>query len=167
MRMLTRKDVVLGAVLLALSLVTLVWLIPVGIDSPGRVPNPALAPAFWPRIIVIAVAGLAVAMIAQGVLRGERAPEPGDPEAGPAFGPEDRWVLAAAGLLALYLWAMHWGGLVVPSMAALAATMALHGERRPVVVLPVSIGVPGILYLFFVELAGMAIPLGVFEGLLG
>lgn len=167
MRMLTRKDVVLGAILLALSLFTLFWLIPVGIDSPGAVANPALAPAFWPRIIVIAIAMVSLIIMVQGLLGSAQAVEPGDPEAGPAFTRADWWVIIAGAVIAIYLWAMHWGGLVVPSIAALAATTALHGERRPAVILPVSVGVPTALYLFFVKIAGLSIPLGVFDRVLG
>jgi len=167
MRMLTQKDVVLGAVLLALSLFTLLWLIPVGIDSPGAVANPALAPAFWPRIIVIAIAFVSLIIMAQGLLRRAQAFEPGDREAGPAFTKADWWVVIAGAVIAIYVWSMHWGGLVVPSIAALAATIALHGERRLIVILPVSVGVPTVLYLFFVKVAGLSIPLGVFAGVLG
>ena len=44
--------------------------------------------------------------------------------------------------------------------------MALHGERRLAVLVPVSIGLPIALYLFFLKVANTPMPLGIFEDLI-
>ena len=163
---LLRKDAVLGGAVVAISLFTWFWLIPVGIDSPGATPNPALAPDFWPRIIVVGILLMGVTLIVQDAIAARAGAAPDSP-AEPAFGAADWRVVVAAGVLAVYLWTMSWGGLVVPSILALAATMALHGERRLSVLVPVSVALPVVLYVFFVYIARMAIPLGVFERLVG
>lgn len=158
------KDVVLGVALLVISIFVLAWLIPVGIDSPGTVSNPALAPAFWPRLIMIAMTGLSVVILLQGVnrvriLRAEGVEaEPHEPNLAGNL----KTAIAAAGLF-VFTWAMTWGGIVVPSMVALACYMALYGERRLAIIIPVSVGVPLALYLFFLKVALVPMPLGIFE----
>jgi hypothetical protein len=138
MEILFRKDAVLGVIVVALSLLTLYWLIPVGI-----------------------------ALVVQAFVAPKLDLPPDLPPDEPAFSLRDAYILPAAGVLALYMWAMTWGGLVVPSILTLGAMIALHGERRLAVLLPVAIGVPVVLYLLFVKVARMSIPLGVFEPIFG
>lgn len=162
------RDIVLGAVLLVLCLFTLFWLIPVGIDSPGTITNRALAPAFWPHIIMVAMTVLSVTVLLQGVNAYLRARKQG---AADVDEQESNWpgsikVAVAAVMLFVFTWAMTWGGIVVPSMFALAFYIALHGERRLTIILPVSIGVPLGLYYFFLKVALVPMPLGIFEDML-
>lgn len=162
------KDIVFGAALLVLSLAVLFWLIPVGIDSPGKIRNPALAPAFWPRLIMIGMTALSVILIAQGVLALRRSGGGDDllDDAPARDVVGEIKMLVAAAVLFVFAWSMTWGGIVVPSMAALIFYMALHGERRVWIILPVAIGLPVALYLFFLEVAQVPMPLGVFEDLI-
>ena len=45
------QDAITGALYLALGLLVVFVLIPLGVDEPGNVEFAALAPAYWPRII--------------------------------------------------------------------------------------------------------------------
>lgn len=158
------NDVVLGIALFAISVFVLAWLIPVGIDSPATIRDPALAPAFWPRIIMVGMTALGVIILLQGLnrIRLLRAAgvelEPHEPNIAGNL----KTAIAAVGLF-IFTWSMNWGGIVVPSMAALALYMLLLGERRLTVIIPVSIGVPLALYLFFLKVALVPMPLGIFE----
>ena len=58
-------------------------------------------------------------------------------------------------------------GMVVPGMALIAGLTVLAGERRWPLVGVIAAGVPILLYAFFVHVAGIPIPLGVFETLRG
>ena len=58
-------------------------------------------------------------------------------------------------------------GMVVPGVAVIFALMVFGGERRWVLAATVAAGVPILLYAFFVHVAGIPIPLGVFETLRG
>jgi hypothetical protein len=161
------KDAVFGIALLVLSLFVLFWLIPVGIDSPGSVGNIALAPAFWPRLIIIAMVGLSVLLIFQGLRDIKVYRETGIGGERQHTSPLGTLKIAVATVMLFVLtWVMTWGGIVVPSMAALAFYMALHGERRLAVLVPVSIGLPVALYLFFLKVANSPMPLGIFEDLI-
>jgi putative tricarboxylic transport membrane protein len=158
------KDVVLGIALLAISVFVLVWLIPIGIDSPATIRDPALAPAFWPRLIMIAMTALGVIILLQGLnrirlLRAEGVvAEPLEPNIAGNL----KTAVAAIGLF-IFTWTMTRGGIVVPSMVALALYILLNGERRLTIIIPVSIGVPLALYLFFLKVALVPMPLGIFE----
>lgn len=162
------KDIVLGATLIALCLLTLFWLIPVGIDSPGSISNRALAPAFWPHLIMIAMTGLSAIVLIQGIsaYRTARARDFGDKDKAISNPTGKAKVAIAAVMLFVFTWSMTWAGIVVPSMVALAFFIALHGERRIKLILPVAVGVPIGLYLFFLKVALVPMPLGIFEELL-
>ena len=57
--------------------------------------------------------------------------------------------------------------MVVPGAALIFVLMAFGGERRWLLAAAVAAGVPLLLYAFFVHVAGIPIPLGVFETLRG
>ena len=160
------KDIIFGAGLLVAALLVLFWLIPFGIDSPGAIANRALAPAFWPRIIVIGMIGLSVLLVLQGLLALRRPPL--DPEAIREFNPGGELkMLVATAALFVYAWLLTWAGIVASSVLALIFFTVLHGERRIRIVLPVAILLPLALYLFFREIAQVPMPLGIFEGVFG
>jgi hypothetical protein len=163
------KDIVFGLALFGISIFVLYWLIPVGIDSPGAVQTRALAPEFWPRIIIIALTGLSLLVALQGAVRIRQlragGPEDGPPSAGIDLVSKGK-ALVAILLLFAFEAVLDWGGLVVPSMLAIAVFTVLYGERRPHLIIPVAIGIPLVLYFFFLKVAQVPMPLGVFEDLL-
>ena len=160
------KDIGLGLFLLAGALVTLYWVIPEAVQSPGAVANPWLAPAFWPKIIVVALGGVSVVVAVQGAMRAWRIragiEEPVEPDWHPAGTVK---VLAAIAILFVYYWSLTWGGIVVPSAAAILVFTLLHGERRFRFFVPAAILFPLVLYYFFLKVALVPMPLGIFEPL--
>ena len=70
-------------------------------------------------------------------------------------------------MLAAYYAGLDRLGMVLTSMLALGLFMILGGERRPAVVILLSVSLPLALFVFFRFVANVFIPLGVFEGWLG
>ena len=170
-------NLVVAGVIVVFACIMLFVLIPAGIEHPGSIDVLALGPAFWPSVICVFL-GLMGLVVGVQALRRARAARggivagpdnPGDPGAAEAeaagFAPA-RW-LAALALLAAYYHGLDSLGMVLTSMLALGLFMILGGERRPAVVLVLSLGVPLALFLFFRYVANVFIPLGVFERLLG
>ena len=170
-------DLVVSGVIVVFACIMLFVLIPAGIEHPGSIDVLALGPAFWPSVIC-AFLGLMGLIVGVQALRRSRAARGasesgsdhrGDPDAAEAeaggFAPV-RWV-AALVLLAAYYYGLDSLGMVLTSMLALGLFMILGGERRPAMVLVLSLGVPLALFLFFRYVANVFIPLGVFERLLG
>ena len=151
-----------GVALLGLLIFTV--LIPWGIDQPGNVEHMALAPDFWPQII-------AVIMMVLGVLQAVRpVPDDDDEDTG---GDSGHWLHRLPGL-AVALGALFGFyvliptlGMVVPGTAVILGLMIFGGERRWPLAAAVAAGVPLLLYAFFVHVAGIPIPLGIFEALRG
>lgn len=173
-------DLVVSGVVIVFACLALFVLIPAGIEHPGSIDVLALGPAFWPSVICafLGLMGLVVGVQALRRTRAARrgsvsgrvdedapdAPDAAEAEAA-GFAPV-RW-LAALALLAGYYYGLDSLGMVLTSMLALGLFMSLGGERRPAVVLVLSLGVPLALFLFFRYVANVFIPLGVFERVLG
>ena len=158
----------IGAGVALLGLLIYSVLIPYGVDRPGNVEHAALAPDFWPRII-------AAIIVALGVLLALRPAPDDEDEDGGEDGGEDsgRWLHRLPGLAVALgaLFGFHVLipslGMVVPGAALIFGLMVLAGERRWLLAAAVSAGVPVLLYAFFVHVASIPIPLGVFETLRG
>ena len=155
-----------GIGVLMLGLLIFFVLIPYGIDQPGSVEHSALAPDFWPRII-------AVIMMAMGLLLAVRPVPDDDEDEEQGDEHDDRWLrrlpgfAAALGALLGFYALIPSLGMVVPGVAVIFGLMVFAGERRWRLVTAIAVGVPILLYAFFVYVAGIPIPLGVFESLRG
>ena len=155
-----------GAGVALLGLLIFTVLIPWGIDRPGNVEHAALAPDFWPRII-------AAIMMALGVLLAVRPTPDDEVEDGNGAEGAGRRLHRLAGLAVVLgaLFAFYFLipslGMVVPGVAIIFALMVFGGERRWLRATLIAAGVPIALYLFFVHVASIPIPLGVFETLRG
>ncbi|MCY4430033.1 MAG: tripartite tricarboxylate transporter TctB family protein [Rhodospirillales bacterium] len=155
-----------GAGVALLGLLIFTVLIPWGIDRPGNVEHTALAPDFWPRII-------AAVMMALGVLLAVRPTPDDEDEAEDGAGGAGRRLHRLAGL-GVVLGALFGFyvlvpslGMVAPGVAIIFGLMVFGGERRWLPATLIAAGVPILLYLFFVHVASIPIPLGVFETLRG
>ena len=170
-------DLTVSGVVIAFACLVLFVLIPAGIDDPGSIDVMALGPAFWPSVVCafLGAMGLIVGVQALRRVRAVRSGtvfgqgDGGDPDVEEAeaagFSPM-RW-LGALALLAAYYAGLDRLGMVLTSMLALGLFMVLGGERRPVVVILLSVILPLALFVFFRFVANVFIPLGVFEGWLG
>ena len=140
-------------------------LIPAGIDRPGSVEHAALAPDFWPKII-------AAIIIAMGLLLTVK-PAVEEDEDGEDGGDAVPWrqrlpgLAVALGTLFAFYFLIPLLGMVVPGMVMAFGLMVYAGERRWPRSIAIAAGVPILLYFFFVYVASIPIPLGVFESLRG
>lgn len=166
-----RKDLLTGALFLLLGLGTLFLLIPAGVDSPGRVEIAALSPEFWPRVIAIAVILVSLCLLAEShFLKAPAEEQDEDAEKDAQYKLDTlpgtlRTVVLIFALFAFYF-ALTTMGVVVSSIVLMFAMMLYFGERSWKFILPISILLPIVLYLFFLHVAGVPMPLGIFDGLL-
>ncbi len=160
-----RNDLIFGSTVLGLALLMLFVGIPIGIESPGDVDILALAPTFWPNIIMALLALIGIIMVISSMML-LRAPEQADKDSedqsyGPALALTR--VIACIVVMFIYQALLEPLGFVAASMLAIIVLTVLGGERRAYVVLPVAILVPLGLYWFFTVAASVQIPMGYFE----
>ncbi len=159
------KSVILGSILLLVFGVVLFVAIPNGIWIPSRLPDGAISPAAWPRVVTIGLMFLGAVLIVQGLKQRKvsPAPTPVPPAADDLPGPVARLkIVAAVALLALYAWGLHVIGIVLSSALAFFLFALLYGERRLTILLPVAVLLPVGLYYFFTQVAHIPMPTGIF-----
>jgi len=144
-----RSDVVSGAVLGLVALVTLLVVIPAQIEP---APPGFVSPRLVPQLMMIAVAGLSVLMVINGLRggAGERA--------GPVISRGELLALGKIGAvfavaLALYLWGSPLGAGVALILGALVAL----GERRPLILVLMPVLLLASVWFLFYRVLGTAI----------
>ncbi|MGI9301782.1 MAG: tripartite tricarboxylate transporter TctB family protein [Gammaproteobacteria bacterium] len=161
------RDIYLGAFIIVVSLAMLFVVIPAGVDSPAEVPILALAPSFWPNVVVIFLGVVGFIILVQG-FTSRRAVKTPDADSATAnrlpFSPATARVAVAVALLFAYYWLLKLSGFVAASVAAIVAFTLLSGERRYWIFVPVAVLLPVTLYYFFSKVANIYLPLGVLEG---
>ena len=171
------REMWVGAGILLLALLGIFLVIPMGIVLPGGNEVRALSPDFWPLIVVVAMGFCGGALAVSGALAGRKEAEEvrrkGDPmtcempeefDELPVPQAAARVAVVLGVLFALYF-AINIIGMVAATIPVLIFMMWYGGERRPKIVLPVALILPPLLYYFFVYVANVPIPLGVFETL--
>lgn len=166
------RDVVCAVIFLAFGLALHFVLIDVGIPVPASLTIPALSPDFWPRIVAGAISACAIVLLVQTLLlagragKGTPATESDAQETDPTYKTHVA-TLRVAGLLAAmfgFYFVLAHLGMVAASVILVFAMMLFFGETRLLLVAALSIAVPTCLYVFFRYIAGIPIPLGLFEG---
>lgn len=168
-----------GGGIIVLAMLGYFVLIPVGIDSPNSVPFLALAPAFWPNIIMALLVLLGLLLLIQGLMaiRSDASQNstmpPQQVTDQSEINPSDsqhagRPLIASAAIILLFVYyaALQTLGFVAASMLILPIYMLLAGVRNYLLIGLLGIGLPVGLYFFFTTVARVALPLGVFETLL-
>ena len=155
------RDVIAGALILAIGLAFVFVLIPIGVDEPRRVKYAALSPAYYPRIVAIILVVIGAAVVARAVFR--PAAREMDSEAHPTAA---RRLLGMFAVLAAFAILLTPLGFVVASALALFAAIRLAGEQRIHVTAAISVLLPVLLYFFFLKVARIPIPLGVLKPVL-
>jgi len=157
------RDIVFGLVTLAAGAFCLLWLIPVGIKIPPRVPFAAASPDFYPRIVAWATVALGVALTGIGfasVASGRRI-------AAEAFFPAGRAGAVRSGLataaLFLYLLLIQPLGLIAATSLLMVAHAALYEDRRMVIGVVLALLLPYANFLVFFHGLGVPFPLGIFD----
>ncbi len=157
------RDTWLGIALIILALLGAFVAVPAGIDMPADIQVRALAPNFWPLIIfgLVALAGVIIAI--EGTRASGRDAD-GEIAAGApvALLSEAGRFAVMIGLLAAIYWSMPYLGIVVACILAIAVLCVIGGERRIAFIAGLAVGLPVALYMFFVHVAKVPLPLGVF-----
>lgn len=154
-----KRDLWSGIIMMALALLLMLVLIPVGVVEPKKVKYAALSPSYYPRFVTYVLLGLGVAVTVRSLLFNREKTVTGvelRTDALRRYG----WVFV---ILALYAASVTWLGFIVSSTLALLATLLLAGERRLYLILPIALLLPLGLYFFFLKVASVPIPLGILE----
>ena len=165
-----KRDFVLGLVVCALALIILFGILPWAVKAPKVVPNLALSPTFWPRIILVSVAGLGALLAIRAYVDNLRETQTaGDEGSGtladplattPPFDLSDLRVIVAALLMVGFCALLKPFGVVLPAMALLAAMILLHDRKHWPGAIVLTIATVAALYLFFRFVARVPVPLG-------
>lgn len=152
-----------GIFFLIFGVLTYFVLIPVGIVVPKNIELYTTSPAFWPSIIsvVIALMGLLLMLPEKLTETVDEIDENRTP-----------WKTRIPKLFVIlvvlfgFYFLIEQLGMVVPAMVLIFFLMVYAGYRRWGLMVLLSILVPIILYVFFVYVANIPIPLGIFESLI-
>ena len=181
------SDGLIGGLLLVF--VVSVWLLlPTWVAEPAHLPAGTPGPRFWPRLLLLLMAGLALVSIGRGISQWRHHGHPQRHVSHPEHPADDRksltttwlhdrskrgeWDPVPTGILRerccptivaplsliLYGWGLEPLG-ILPVSALLLAVLALSaGYQRYAVLLLVSLLTPCLLYLLFTNLAGLPLP---------
>ena len=163
-------DAILGAVLTATTTFLLAVLIPLGVQLPKSNKILALSPDFWMKIIVWSTLVLGLVILYRGIVHARREPGPDELAAieeelrhyHPLGRAISRAATAVVGLI-VYFFLIDWIGIVAASVMAIIGFVLLCGERRWKIFLPLATLLPVALYYFFLKVASIPMPLGIFN----
>lgn len=155
-------EIATAAVCLMAGIIALTWVIPTAVQIPSTVKQVALSPDFWPRIIVvIAILASAALLMEALIIKQKHLPDPSED----AELEIDEWRgLCRVALLIAALFAFYFSlptmGIVAASIVLILVMMLFFGERKSLILVCVSFGLPVLLYLFFYHVASVALPVG-------
>ncbi len=163
------SDAILGAVISAGSLLMLFVIIPISVQVPKSNKVLALSPDFWIKIIVWFALIIGVYLFIQGLKTAkEELPEEqiaaieNDKAHHHSMGWSVFMVLVAIANLFIYFFLIEWLGMVLASSISVVTFALLCGERRFKIILPIAALLPVGLYYFFLKVASIPMPLGIF-----
>jgi hypothetical protein len=164
------KDLITAVLFIAAGLAAVVELIPSGVVVPGSINIPALSPDFWPYTIawgvIISSACLLLEALALKVPDGGEEDDAADAQFKLATLPATLRTIVLIMALFLFYYVLTHLGIVASSIVLMPAMMLFFGEQNWRYVVPLSLLIPIGLYLFFLHVAGIPMPLGIFETLL-
>ncbi len=164
------SDAILGALLAAGALVMLFIIIPISVQVPKSNKVLALSPDFWIKIIVWITLLLGAYLILQGLRNARR--ELSEAETAAIKEKQTHhhslrrsilMVLIAIANLFLYYFLIQWLGIILASSISVVTFVLLCGERRLKIMLPIAALLPVGLYYFFLKVASIPMPLGIFS----
>lgn len=163
-------DAMLGTVLVIISSLLLSVIIPMSVMVPKSNTVLALAPDFWIKIIVWSTLALGVFILVQGWYRARHElsrDEMAEIEAEAMHAHDTGRAVLGAGTavigLFFYYFLIQWVGMIVASILAIIGFVLLCGERRLKIAVPLAVLLPVGLYYFFLKVAGIPMPLGIFS----
>lgn len=160
----SKTDILLGLVCMSVFALTLFVLIPLGVEEPLSHDPGQLSPASYPRWIACAGLVLSVLLSLQAFWRG-RTQVVSVPSKGLSVRIMAKNTLAFA-LLLLFYCSITSVGMIIGSFLLYVAFSLLAGERNMFRLLLVGTVLCGSMYVFFVRIATVPIPMGVLQNLL-
>ncbi len=170
------RDMWTGAAVILLALLSIFFVIPIGVVVPGNVEVRVMAPDFWPLTISMAAAIAGGFVFLGGLLDQKNQRLSATPAAldegvsAEARDSKHRSAGTAAARVVAVIGSLFILYLVIPMIGIVAGTMALlvflirfTGEARWKYIVSIAIVLPSILYIFFVYVASVPLPLGFFE----
>ena len=160
----------IGVGLVAITLAALGWfvVIPFGIDLPSQIDIEALAPDFWPRIVMVLLAVSGIFIAVQGYFDGRNPPLSDDAADDEGAVEHElpmltlRVAFALAAMFVFYLTILE-VGIVIASALIIIAFSYVLGQRQWKLILSLAVALPVLLYVFFVHVASVPMPLGMLE----
>jgi putative tricarboxylic transport membrane protein len=145
----------LGAGMLLFALLLVEFLIPTWVITPGNVRKIVLSPDFWPYIVaaLLGIGGVVLLLQYYFVTRPLKIPE----EHEDVPGGNMRIVLVAV-LMAIYYLLLPYLGMIIASVLAYVAFIAVIGLPRKVAATIIAVVLPLLLFGFFDHVAGVPIP---------
>ena len=157
------SDLLLGGLLVLGCILLLSVLIPVGVHDPGQVDQAVLAPDFWIKIIVWGLLAVGVFILWHGYRASKRdddeAPEADDQL---PFPRNVISVLLVIVFLFVYQQSIEYLGVIATSIVAILLMTTFSGYRNWKAIIPVAALLPVGLYYFFLKVAHIPMPLGIF-----
>ena len=161
------KDQISGGVLILISILFLAVLIPEAVQVPRGEHLAVLSPDFWIKIIVWTLLALGLILFAEGVqiAKKESASAQDDVTESDyrSFPASLIIVTLAIALLFLFYFGIVYLGMLASSIIALIVFIRLSGENRWKIIIPIALIQPILLYYFFLKVAGIPMPLGIFD----
>ena len=164
------SDAILGAIISAGSLLMLFVIIPVSVQIPKSNKVLALSPDFWIKIIVWFALFIGGYLLIQGLKTAKEqlseediATIEDDKTHHHSMTRSVLMVLIAIANLFVYYFLIEWLGMVLASSISVVTFALLCGERRLKIIAPIAALLPVGLYYFFLKVASIPMPLGIFE----
>ena len=146
-----------GVFMLAVGLLLLLLLIPIGIDTPKKIRYAALSPTYYPQIIALILSVIGAAII----FRNRKPLKIKETDELDAVHPNAQIRIGGfLALLAAYSLSLEFLGFVLSGSLVLATSLILSGERRAIIIIALSLLLPISLFLFFYKVAYVPVPNG-------
>jgi len=162
------KDMISGIGLIVFSILLLWKFIHIGVQLPNGDHLAVLAPDFWIKIIVWTLLVLGMILLWEGIQQARQQPsdtaEDELTESEYRNFPQSVYLVALViGLLFVYYQGITYFGMMLSSMIALVVFIRISGENRWKIIIPLALFQPVLLHYFFLKVAGIPMPLGIFE----
>jgi len=156
-----------GIFFLIASALSYFILIPKGIVVPNNIGHFTTSPSFWPNIIIGIIALMSLLMIftKNEVVNTKKVETDNNDDIKTPLLIRIPRLFIVLGLLFSFYYFIEQLGMVVPGMVLIFILMTYAGYRKWWLIIFLSLFVPVLLYVFFVHVANIPIPLGIFESL--
>ncbi len=157
-------DMCVGCTVALLAVFTITVIIPLGVTDPGTVELTELAPAFWPQIIMTLLVFIGVTIVGAefATMKRRKTEENTKARSKESFSLSVKAFrfLIAFGLLLLTYFSIDYLGMLLSTAINLVCFLLLGNVRSTKMLIGLSVLLPCFLYVFFVYVANVPLPVG-------